>query len=92
MKKHPNVFNLIGLSPWRKVIELSLNANIAISNDTSNMHLISGLGCPTVAIMNEGPLNISNSPNNEFSLCIKNVDINQIKPNEVFERSKKIAR
>ena len=92
MKKHPNVFNLIGLSPWRKVIELSLNANLAISNDTSNMHLISGLGCPTVAIMNEGPLNVSNSPNNEFSLCIKNADINQIKPNEVFKRAKKIAR
>jgi|TARA_B110000114_G_scaffold184606_1_gene228759 ADP-heptose:LPS heptosyltransferase len=89
--KHPQVHNLIGSSPWKKVIELALNADIAISNDTSNMHLISSLGCPTIAIMKKGPLVVSNAPSNNQSFCFTNSDISKIKPNEVFKKVLKIV-
>jgi ADP-heptose:LPS heptosyltransferase len=90
--KHDRVHNLIGLSPWKKVIELASNANIAICNDTSNMHLISSLGCPTIAIIKEGPLAVANAPNNNNSFCFINTDISQVKSDDVFKKAQKIAR
>ncbi len=90
--KHDKVHNLIGFSPWKKVIALASTAKIAISNDTSNMHLISSLGCPTIAIMKKGPLTISNAPNNSNSFCFINADISQIKPIEVLKKAHEIVR
>lgn len=89
--QHSKVHNLIGSSPWKKVIKLALNANIAISNDTSNMHLISNLGCPTIAIIKKGPMVISNAPSNDKSFCFVDSDIFKIKPNAVFKKVQEIV-
>lgn len=90
--KDEKIVDLIKNSPWKKVIELSLSSSLAISNDTSNMHLISNLGCPTIAIMKDGPLTISNSPYNELSFTFVNKNIKNINVENVFLKAIEIAR
>ena len=77
-KDNKFIINLIGNSPWLEVKKIALSSMMAITNDTSAMHLISNLNIPIIAIMNDNNYADRNYPLSDKSIVVKSDNIKKI--------------